>query len=263
MPANITLDESTKKLLGVEKVHKTFDGGQKYVFIATCNGVKHAIKMYRHGFGKREQRELQFYKDNKDLKGIPRIIDVILHKSETIVVEEYIKGECLQDIAGLYKKNEEKISKLICAIADIMEPIWAEQKTHRDLKPQNIIITPNDLPVILDFGIFKDPEQTTITNTGFQPHSWPFAGPEQHLGKKSHISYRTDFFALGVIAYYLYYQKLPFGDKQEDVLARMVAHDTSLTTDNDCNLNTFFCSTLKFDVSARPRNVTILKEALL
>ena len=136
MPANITLDESTKKLLGVEAVHKTFDGGQKYVFIATCKGVKHAIKMYRHGFGKREQRELQFYKDNKNLKGIPRIIDVIIHKNETIIVEEYIKGECLQDIAHLYKKNAKKISILICAIADIMEPIWVEKKTHRDLKPK-------------------------------------------------------------------------------------------------------------------------------
>ncbi len=262
MPANITLDESTKKLLGVEMVHETFDGGQKYVFIATCKGVKHAIKLYRHGFGKREQRELQFYKDNTNLKGIPKIIEVILHKNETIVVEEYIKGKCLHDITSLYEKNEEKISKLICAIADIMEPIWAEQITHRDLKPQNIIITPSDFPVILDFGIFKDPEQTTITDTGFQPHSWPFAAPEQHLGKKSHIAYRTDFFALGIIAYFLYYQRLPFGDKQEDVLAKMVAHDTSFKGDSDCSLNAFFSSTLQFDVSARPRNVTLLKEAL-
>ncbi len=262
MPANITLDDATKKLLGVEVVHKTFDGGQKYVFIATCKGIKHAIKMYKRGFGEREQRELQFYKDKKDLKGIPRIIEVITHKNETIVVEEYIKGECLQDIIGRFKENAKKISKLICAIADIMEPIWEERKTHRDLKPQNIIITPSALPVVLDFGIFKDPEQTTMTDTGFQPHSWQFAAPEQHLGNKVHISYRTDFFALGVIAYCLYYQKLPFADKREDVLAKMVAHDTSFTTDSDCSLNTFLSSTLQFDVSARPRNVKLLKEAL-
>lgn len=262
MPATITLDKSTKELLGVEKVHETFDGGQKYVFIATCKGVKHAIKMYKYGFGKREQRELEFYKNNTGLKGIPRIIEVITHKTETIVVEEYIKGDCLHDIVGLYKQDSKKISELICEIADIMEPIWKEKKTHRDLKPLNIIIQPSGLPVILDFGIFKDPEQTTMTDTGIQPHSWQFAAPEQHLGNKVHVSYRTDFFALGVIAYYLYYQKLPFGDKREDVLARMVAHDINYVTDSKCSLNPFFKATLEFDVSKRPRNVKLFKGVL-
>lgn len=262
MPPNITLDKETKKLLCVDEVHETFNGGQKYVFIATCKGEKRAIKMYKYGFGEREQREIQFYKDKKDLKGIPLIIEVITHKNETIVIEEYIEGKCLHDISSQYEKKSDKISKLISGITDIMEPIWEEQKTHRDLKPQNIIIRPDNDPVVLDFGIFKDPEKTTITDTGFQPHSWSFAAPEQQLGNKKHVSYRTDFFALGVIAYYLYYQKLPFGDKKEDVLAKMVSHNTSYQTDDNCSLNQFFNATLSYDVSKRPRNVRLLKEVL-
>jgi serine/threonine-protein kinase len=118
------------------------------------------------------------------------------------------------------------------------------------------------LPVVLDFGIFKDSELTTITDTGVQPNSWPFAAPEQLLGNKNHISYRTDFFSLGVLAYVLYHQKLPFGAQRDDVVAKMVAKDLSYTKEDACKLNAFFEATLNFDVSKRPRNVRLFKEAL-
>lgn len=262
MPPIISMKDSTKKLLNVEEIHETFAGGQKYVFIATCNKKKCAIKMFKYGFGEREKRELSFYIANKELAGIPKVLDVKNEKNETIIVEEYIEGDCLQNIIGNYNSSATETSKLICDIADIMEPIWHKGKTHRDLKPLNIIITPKGLPVVLDFGIFKDPELTTITDTGVQPNSWPFAAPEQLLGNKKHISYRTDFFSLGVLAYFLYYQKLPFGLQRDDVIAKMIAHDMSYSTENDCELNDFFEATLKFDVSKRPRNVKLFKEAL-
>ena len=40
MPPIISMKDSTKKLLNVEEIHETFAGGQKYVFIATCNKKK-------------------------------------------------------------------------------------------------------------------------------------------------------------------------------------------------------------------------------
>jgi len=76
MPPIISMKDSTKKLLNVEEIHKTFAGGQKYVFIATCNKKKCAIKMFKYGFGEREERELNFYIENENLVGIPKILDV-------------------------------------------------------------------------------------------------------------------------------------------------------------------------------------------
>ncbi len=261
MPPEIIMQNSIKKLLNVTKVHDTFAGGQKYVFIATCGDTKCAIKMFKYGFGVREEREIEFYQQNENLIGIPKILKVINEKDETIVVEEYIEGDCLQNIIARYKGSSKNISNLICGIAEIMEPIWSEGKTHRDLKPLNIIVTPTGNPVVLDFGVFKDPALTTITDTGVQPHTWMFAAPEQLLGKKTHISYRTDFFSLGIISYYLYYQKLPFGDNRDDVISKMVEQNMKYETENSCGLNKFFEQTLNFDVSIRPRNVALLKEA--
>lgn len=262
MPPKISMNKETIKLLGVEEVHETFAGGQKYVFICTCKGVKYAVKMFKHGFGEREKRELQFYRDNAHNTGIPNIINVYYHDGDTIVVEEYIEGRSLKDAAAEFSGDYPKISKLMFDITDIMEPIWKEKKVHRDLKPANIIIRPDDLPAILDFGIFKDPDQSTITDTGFQPHSWDFAAPEQLLGKKEHISYRTDFFSLGLIAYFLYYQKLPFGNSKVEVMATISSGDLIYITDSTCKLNRFFRSVFTLNPSERPRNVDMMKEGI-
>lgn len=262
MPAAISLSKETEQLLNVEKIHKTYDCGQKYVFIATCSGVCCAIKLFKHGFGERERRELDFYLKNSHLKGIPRIKSIHPSKSEIIVVEEYINGNPLLEITHLYKNDGNKIAILICNIIDIMTPIWSDSMVHRDLKPANIIIQTSGAPVVIDFGIFKDLKQSTITETGFQPHSWEYAAPEQLLAVKRNITYRTDFFSLGIIAYYLYYQRLPFGSTKEQIIGKMKFGNLFFTTDNDCPLNNFFNISIQFDVSRRARTTILMKEAL-
>jgi serine/threonine-protein kinase len=263
LPAAISLSKETIKLLNVERIHRTYDCGQKYVFIATCSGEYCAIKLFKYGFGAREKRELEFYQKNSHLKGIPRIKAIHPSKGETIVVEEYIDGNPLSDINQLYKNDGIKIALLINGIIDIMDPIWTDLKVHRDLKPANIIIQESGAPVVIDFGIFKDSNQSTITETGFQPNSWDFAAPEQLLAIKKNITYRTDFFSLGIIAYYLYYQRLPFGSTKEQVLGKMKSGKLVFTTDEDCPLNKFFNISIQFDVSRRARTTIIMKEALI
>ena len=94
MPPTILLPNDIQSLLDVQKVHKSFAGGQKFVFIASCKKYDCAIKMFRFGFGESEEREIKFYIDNSKLPGIPTIIKVIQHNNETIVIEEFIKGNC-------------------------------------------------------------------------------------------------------------------------------------------------------------------------
>lgn len=263
LPAAISLPKETKKLLNVEQIHRTYDCGQKYVFIATCSGALCAIKLFKYGFGERERRELNFYLKNTHLKGIPRIKSIHPSKKEIIVVEEYIDGNPLLDITHLYENDGNKIALLINEIIDIMDPIWTDLMVHRDLKPANIIIQTSGVPVVIDFGIFKDSKQSTITEAGFQPNSWDYAAPEQLLAVKRNITYRTDFFSLGIIAYYLYYQRLPFGNTRQQILEKMKTGNLLFTTDTDCPLNNFFNISIQFDVSRRARTAILMKEALI
>ena len=74
----------------------------------------------------------------------------------------------------------------------------------------------NGNPVVLDFGIARALDEKSITVSG-QPLSWRFASPEQFFGQKKYISYRTDFFCLGIMAFYIFTNRLPFGNTQSQI----------------------------------------------
>jgi len=144
-------------------------------------------------------------------------------------------------------------------ICDILEPIWNDSITHRDLKPKNIIIKPNGDPVVIDFGIARDSGLGSLTHTGFMPKTPLYAAPEQVKGIKEQISYRTDFFSMGIIAYNLYFSELPFGNTAVKVEKKYNNSDLSYKTVNDCKLNNLFLSVFKINPSERPRNLALLK----
>ncbi len=186
-------------------------GGQKTVFIVVIEGITYALKIINN-VDARFEREVSIYNKYADTDGIPKIVNIVNYDKETIILEEYIDGDDLSDIYSTYFGNEKKICDLLKKIGIIMIPVWNDNYVHRDLKPHNIRIRKNGNPVILDFGIARALNEDSLTATGMQPLSYLFASPEQYAGEKKLISYRTDFFCLGIIAFYLYNNFLPFGN---------------------------------------------------
>ena len=229
--------------------------GQKSVFIVNIEGQKYALKIIQNA-DERTFREINIHKSYVENKGVPKIHNVEKFGSETIILEEYIEGSDLSALLTEYQGNESKIIELIYNIAIILKPIWEDRYVHRDLKPQNIRIMNDGKPVVLDFGIARALDDETITAAGTQPLTWCFASPEQYLGNKSLISYRTDFFCLGIIAYYLFTGKLPFGDSKGEVEKTFENKVYSLDFSNERNTLTNFCeSVLKYYPSERPGRI--------
>jgi len=243
---------------GITKVLNTFNNGaQKIVYIVIdSKGDTLAMKCFRN-CSQRDIQEIAILEKFRHIEGISRVKRVEDYHGSPVMFEEFIDAPNLEDIVASYAGDASKIAALISGLAETLRPIWEDRIVHRDLKPNNIKILPNGKSVILDFGIARDLAATeSITETGdVQPMTWNYASPEQYRKDKDSISYRTDFFVLGVIGYVLYYQRHPFGENPDEVAVKYSSADNTILSDDNCKLNPFFEASMAFDPSMRPRNV--------
>lgn len=79
---------------------------------------------------------------------------------------------------------------------------------HRDIKPQNMMVTVDEQLKILDFGLAKAINQQSMTAHGSVMGTPEYMSPEQALGNE--IDYRTDIYSIGVVLYELFSGTLPF-----------------------------------------------------
>lgn len=117
------------------------------------------------------------------------------------IIEEYIASNTLRDVMDKYS-TEENVTVLFLQLIDGLTILWDNEQVHRDLKPENILIKKDDgNPVIIDLGIARDNNAESLTNTIF--HSGPrtngYCSPEQLQNNKDLITYKTDFFAIGIM----------------------------------------------------------------
>lgn len=87
--------------------------------------------------------------------------------------------------------------------------LWRERTAHRDLTPNNVMITPTGAPVIVDLGLARHLEDTTITNLP-TPGTPGWMSPEQVGVNPTHGDWRSDQFVLGLLGYHLVTGMSPF-----------------------------------------------------
>lgn len=261
MPPVIDIPSEIKEFYSVTTVYKTYDTGQKYSFVVDCKHGQCVLKILKYALGEREEREINFYRQNPGARGIPKILDVRKIDSDWVVLEECIEGSNLAELKENYIGKQEDIVVIVQNIIAVMTPFWQNSIVHRDLKPENIMISPGNLTSIIDFGIYKNPDNSTITATDFQPHTFFYAAPEQVIPSKVDISYRTDFFSLGIIAFELLHQRHPFGATKEEIVAAY--HSKKAFDGSGLSLGAFFSLCLQCNISQRARTPQLLLNALI
>lgn len=124
------------------------------------------------------------------------------------VVMEFVNGESLESLRqkrGKFSVNE--LCPFMGEIANGIDYAHSMGIVHRDIKPDNILITKENIPKITDFGIARILD-TSSTQDSAIIGSPSYMSPEQILGGP--INGATDIFAFGVIIYYLLTGEKPF-----------------------------------------------------
>lgn len=126
------------------------------------------------------------------------------------VIMDFVEG---QDLAKVMKSRSFNVDEALDIFEQLLsgiESIHQQKLVHRDLKPANIYILDNGDIKILDFGLSKLIDYTSITNTGDQLGTPLYMSPEQ-ISDSKNIDYRSDYYALGVILFEMLTGNSPYG----------------------------------------------------
>jgi serine/threonine protein kinase len=199
------------------------EGGMGSVYLAQREdlGNKAALKIVKKGMDtadllRRFQTEQQILA-NLEHPNIARLLDN--GKTDDglpYYVMEYVEGETLLKFAEKNQLSTRERLEIFRKICSAVQYAHNRLVVHRDLKPSNILITKDNEPKLLDFGIAKvlTPEKSEIKGTAtilgmMTPN---YASPEQLRGET--VTTASDIYSLGVILYELLTGILPFNLKQ-------------------------------------------------
>jgi serine/threonine protein kinase/tetratricopeptide (TPR) repeat protein len=126
---------------------------------------------------------------------------------------DYYEGETLQQKIYNGILSLESLLDIAIQIAEGISAAHKKGIIHRDIKPGNVIITPEGEVKILDFGLAKLNEKYISTQTSRVLGSVSYISPEQAQGKK--VDLMTDIWSFGVVLYEMATGILPFGHESE------------------------------------------------
>ena len=192
------------------------EGGMAFVYKARDTQLERlvAIKTLKPNYVNQETFVERFKREAKTAANLnhPNIVQIFDWgiEDEPFFVMEYIEGNTLTSIIA--KNRTISLSDILFIGAQVSSGLYAAHEkglVHRDIKPGNIMITPDGKVKVTDFGIVSlQNEESDITKTGSILGTASYISPEQAQGKP--VSIESDLYSLGTVLYELISGKPPF-----------------------------------------------------
>jgi outer membrane protein assembly factor BamB len=132
--------------------------------------------------------------------GVAAVLGAHTEGGRPWIATEFLAGPTLdQAVDGHGPLGETSVRALAASIAQTLADVHAAGFIHRDLKPQNIVLTSTG-PRVIDFGIARPEHGLTLTTTGQIPVTPGYGAPEQVLGRR--VTPAADVFSLGAVLIY-------------------------------------------------------------
>lgn len=197
-------------------IEKIDSGGMATVYKAKCNLLNRivAVKILKPEFSDDADFVRRFRREAQAAASLchPNIVaiyDVGDEDGLYYIVMEYVKGKTLKEIIKeKAPMSPQEVLDIGFQICNALECAHKNKIVHRDIKSQNIMITPEGIVKVTDFGIARAATGATITNTGNVFGSVHYFSPEQ--AKSDIVDERSDIYSLGIVLYEAFAGKLPF-----------------------------------------------------
>ena len=151
-------------------------------------------------------------------EGIADVYDYGEDEGSAYLVMELVPGDSLAKILDRENSLEpNKVLDIIAQTARALDAAHTAGLVHRDIKPGNLLITPDGKVKITDFGIARVADQVSLTATGQVMGTVQYLAPEQATGKPA--SAQTDVYSLGIVAYECLAGKRPFTGETQMAIA--------------------------------------------
>ncbi|MFF2487029.1 serine/threonine-protein kinase [Microbacterium sp. NPDC058062] len=151
-------------------------------------------------------------------EGIASVFDYGEENGSAFLVMELVPGEALSTILERDGSlSTDKTLDIVAQTSAALQAAHAAGLVHRDIKPGNLLITPDGRVKITDFGIARIADQVPLTATGQVMGTVQYLSPEQASGHPA--SPATDIYSLGIVAYECLAGKRPFTGESQVAIA--------------------------------------------
>lgn len=215
-------------------------GGMGKVYLAKDSKLNRsiAVKTLPNSFSKESDHVKRFQTEAKAAANLnhPNVATVYsveeTDDNQTFITMEYIEGKPLSEMIPANGLDQRTFLEWFIAIADALAHAHEKGIVHRDIKPNNIMITPSGTPKILDFGLARidkakineEGSTLSLTKTGQVLGTPAYMSPEQAEGKEA--DQRTDIFSLGIVMYEAITGTKPFkGDNYAAIVSNLLGKE--------------------------------------
>jgi serine/threonine protein kinase/Flp pilus assembly protein TadD len=217
-------------------LEKLGEGGMGIVYKAhdtTLDRVV-ALKFLPHYLTSDETEKERFYHEARAASALthPNITTVYEIKEfedpatagrQLYLAMEYIEGKTLKKLVEEDTTSIKEVLEIAIQVCDGLAAAAEKGVIHRDIKSDNIMVTPKGQVKIMDFGLAKLKGASKLTKTGSTLGTASYMSPEQTVGEK--VDHRSDIFSFGVVLYELLTGRLPFRGEHHAAIAYSIVNE--------------------------------------
>jgi serine/threonine protein kinase/tetratricopeptide (TPR) repeat protein len=211
-------------------LEKLGEGGMGVVYKAHDTKLDRAValKFLPHYLTSDAGEKERFYHEARAASALMHpnvavIFEIDEFENQVFLSMELVDGKTLKKFVDQDSLPMRKVLDVAIQAAEGLAAAHEKGVVHRDIKSDNIMITPKGQVKIMDFGLAKVKGATKLTKAGSTLGTAAYMSPEQAQGEE--VDHRSDIFSFGVVLYELLTTKLPFRGEHQAALMYSLIHE--------------------------------------